>query len=279
MKIKFLGTAAAEGIPALFCKCEICENARKKGGKEIRTRHQAIVDDKLLIDFNGDTYMHILNHGLDLTKVHSCIVTHSHFDHLNVADLWCRCRTIANNIEEIPFSMYLTESGYNMVNEFIDKYKEPIEGRVEANKITAFEEFKTEGYTITPLRAKHDPNSTPVIYIIEKDGKTLFYSCDTAVYYEETFEYFKNCKKHFDLIAIDCTGGLMPQNKNEMSHMCFEDNLYVLDKLAEFGLRDENTKVVMTHISHNAHTTHEQLVKAAEEKGFFVAYDGMEIEF
>ena len=30
MKIKYYGTAAAEGIPGLFCSCEICENARKK---------------------------------------------------------------------------------------------------------------------------------------------------------------------------------------------------------------------------------------------------------
>ena len=54
MKIKFLGTAAAEGIPALFCDCAVCQNARKVGGKEIKTRSQAIVDDKILIDFPAD---------------------------------------------------------------------------------------------------------------------------------------------------------------------------------------------------------------------------------
>ena len=36
MKLKYLGTAAAEGIPALFCRCEMCAYARKAGGKEIR---------------------------------------------------------------------------------------------------------------------------------------------------------------------------------------------------------------------------------------------------
>ncbi len=33
MKLKYLGTAAAEGIPALFCRCEMCAYARKAGGK------------------------------------------------------------------------------------------------------------------------------------------------------------------------------------------------------------------------------------------------------
>ena len=31
MKIKYLGTAAAEGVPAIFCNCETCKEARKLG--------------------------------------------------------------------------------------------------------------------------------------------------------------------------------------------------------------------------------------------------------
>ena len=30
----FLGTGASEGIPNPFCRCRICETARKMGGKE-----------------------------------------------------------------------------------------------------------------------------------------------------------------------------------------------------------------------------------------------------
>ena len=38
MKIQFLGTAAAEAAPAVFCACDHCRYAREKGGKEIRLR-------------------------------------------------------------------------------------------------------------------------------------------------------------------------------------------------------------------------------------------------
>ena len=38
MKIKYLGTAAAEAIPALFCTCDVCRKARKVGGRELRLR-------------------------------------------------------------------------------------------------------------------------------------------------------------------------------------------------------------------------------------------------
>ena len=33
MKIKFLGTGAAEGWPALFCECAACKKAEELGGK------------------------------------------------------------------------------------------------------------------------------------------------------------------------------------------------------------------------------------------------------
>lgn len=52
MKIKYLGTAAAEGVPGLFCNCPVCMHARLHKGRNIRTRSQAIVDDTLLIDFS-----------------------------------------------------------------------------------------------------------------------------------------------------------------------------------------------------------------------------------
>ena len=48
MKLQFLGTAAAEGFPALFCQCENCKRARELGGRNIRSRSQALVDGKIL---------------------------------------------------------------------------------------------------------------------------------------------------------------------------------------------------------------------------------------
>ncbi len=31
MKIKYLGTAAYEGVPAMFCNCPVCKKAMKQG--------------------------------------------------------------------------------------------------------------------------------------------------------------------------------------------------------------------------------------------------------
>jgi hypothetical protein len=61
MKFQYLGTAAYEGIPAFFCNCENCKKSRNIGGKAVRTRSQAIIDETLLIDFPADTYIHPMN--------------------------------------------------------------------------------------------------------------------------------------------------------------------------------------------------------------------------
>ncbi len=87
MKLKYLGTAAAEGIPGLFCNCRVCRNALSVRGREIKTRSQSLVDGKLLIDLPADTYMHVLNYGLDLREIHHCIITHNHSDHFYPNDL------------------------------------------------------------------------------------------------------------------------------------------------------------------------------------------------
>ena len=50
MQFQYLGTAAAEGWPAVFCRCKYCLEAQRLGGKNIRTRSQAIVNDDLLLD-------------------------------------------------------------------------------------------------------------------------------------------------------------------------------------------------------------------------------------
>lgn len=270
MKITYYGTAAAEGIPALFCKCRVCEEARKNRGKDVKTRSQALIDDKILIDFPADTYMHALNYNLPLADIHTCIVTHSHSDHLYERDLWCRLPGIGNNIEEKPLNMYLTSTGYNKAKEYDEK------NRVKTHLIKAFEPFCAEGYTITPLRADHDIKSDPVFYIIEKDGKAVLYSHDSGTYPAETVKYLKNCKKHFDFVSLDCTNMLL---NHRGGHMGLQENAEVKELLLKWGLCNDSTIFAVNHFSHNGKATHAELEKEAAKYGFIVSYDGLEIEF
>ena len=80
MKIKFLGTAAYESVPALFCECDVCRKSEKMGGRNIRSRSQALINDDLLLDFPPDTVWHYHMHGIDFGKISDCLITHSHYE-------------------------------------------------------------------------------------------------------------------------------------------------------------------------------------------------------
>ena len=90
MKLTYLGTAAAEGWPALFCRCEYCKKALERGGKNLRTRSQAMVNDDLLIDFPADSFSHMQQNGLNFSAVKTLLITHSHMDHFSPTDLHLR---------------------------------------------------------------------------------------------------------------------------------------------------------------------------------------------
>lgn len=275
MKLKYLGTAAAEGIPGMFCNCRVCRNALKIRGKEIKTRSQALLDDKLLIDFPADTYMHILNHGLDLRNIHNVIITHSHSDHFYPNDFWCRYEGIAYDIVEEPLNIYVTEAGYN---EALRQLGEDMnETRVKFHKIAPFEPFDVEDYHIIPLAADHDSSSNPVIYIIEKGGKSLLYAHDTGIFPDSTWDYLEKYNKKFELISLDCTG--MAQKNLRRSHLCLNTDKEVYDRLTEIGVCDKNTIVYVNHFSHNGMLTHKELVVEAEKYGFLVTYDSLEVVF
>ena len=85
MRIRYLGTAAAEGFPAVFCNCAACKMARELG--ELRTRSQALIDETLLVDLPPETYYHTVRFGIDLSAVSHLLVTHSHTDHFYAQEL------------------------------------------------------------------------------------------------------------------------------------------------------------------------------------------------
>ena len=54
-KVTILGSAAAEGIPAMFCNCRVCVEAWKNGGKDIRLRMAYKFNEHVRVDFGPDT--------------------------------------------------------------------------------------------------------------------------------------------------------------------------------------------------------------------------------
>lgn len=272
MKIKYLGTAAYEGVPALFCRCEVCRGSRAAGGRNVRSRQQAILDDVLLFDFNADTVSHAQRYGLDLYKVTDCLITHSHCDHLYPDDVEIAAKPYSHEHARIRF--YAAEDGYKKLIPITQKE----DSNASAVLIEAGKEFTAAGaYRILPLKANHDPASSPVIYAVESKGKRMLYAHDTGVFPEETISAIASFGR-FDFISFDCTGCLGSGGDWRNGHMSLKTIKEVFARLCALGAADENTIKVLSHFSHNGGQTYDEMA-AAEEEGYIVAYDGMEMSF
>jgi len=273
MKLQYLGTAAAEGWPGLFCNCERCETARLLGRKNIRTRSQAViyadgigqggVDDILLIDLPPDTYMHVLQHGLRLDRIGHLIVTHSHNDHFTPSELEYRGEVYANPVPSFPLNIY----GNDKVHERLKQSEWP--SGIEYTMVESFVPFGAGAYVVTPLPALHDREERCYIYMIEHGGKRILYGNDTGIFPEETFEFLAG--KPFDLVSLDCTSGDKSEGTN---HMGLPDAVDVKRRLDSIACLKPTTKIVLHHFSHNGGPCYDAMVELAAAYNMEVSYDG-----
>jgi hypothetical protein len=68
MRLELLGTAVEEGFPEPFCRCQNCEAPLSEGGRSLRLRSSAIINDDLVIDLGPDVQAVLLRRGSRLGR-------------------------------------------------------------------------------------------------------------------------------------------------------------------------------------------------------------------
>lgn len=273
MKIKYLGTAAYEGVPAMFCQCRVCKKAQALGGRNLRSRSQALINGELLIEFNADTVWHWQKYGFDWERICGILVTHSHCDHLYPDDIEIAAEGYSHAHRKLNF--YSAKSGYDKIRAVTDKTN----GGAEVALVEAGVRFSVGGrYSVLPLWANHDQSASPVFYSVACGGKKLLYAHDTGVFPERSWELLKQ-EGRFDLVSLDCTGCLALGGDWVDGHMSFGTNVKTVERMRKEGMIDGNTVVVLNHFSHNGGQVYDEMLEEAEKHRFVVSYDGLEIEF
>ena len=274
MKLKYYGTAAAEGVPGLFCTCETCEKSRKAGGRNLRSRSQALVDGSLLIDFPPDTMMHVLCYGLNLFDIRNIVITHSHNDHLLASDFAQRRVTFAYLKEEQPLHLYGFEPAFHKIRDALGDMVQ--QNRWAFHVLTSFQTVPIGSHFVTPLKANHDPNTQPHFFQVSDGNQTLLYAHDTGYFPQETWAYFESSKPFYQMVSLDCT---LIHSESREHHMGLTACAAVRERMLSMGLADDKTIWVLQHFSHNGGATYDELVPIAKSRGFEVAYDTMEVKF
>ncbi len=283
MKLTYLGTGAAEGWPAAFCNCEGCKEASRLGGKNIRTRSQALINDDLLLDLPPDTYLHKLQQGLDLSRVRFLFVTHWHMDHFYPQELTIRGAYYSHQMVSETLDIYCARETKELFDRIAWEAERETLDALRFHILSPFTPVQAGQYTVTPLPANHmhelDKNGEkphPYIYLIEEGGKKLLYCHDTGYFYPDVWNFLQKAG-HLDLVSLDGTSGLRRVGPGG-GHMGMPDDIEVKERLTEMGVCGGNTRFVLNHFSHNGGLCYDRLVPVAGKDGFLVSYDGMTVD-
>ncbi|MBQ4269411.1 MAG: hypothetical protein IJB97_07185 [Clostridia bacterium] len=274
MDIKFLGTIAAEGGPALFCNCKYCKEAMKRGGKNIRTRSQILVNEDLLVDFPADTYLHKLQHGLDLSKVRYLLVTHSHQDHFYPQDLFLRGSYSGWDMKEPILDVYSNVA----VKELFDKaakghIEKAVADGLRFNIVSEFEKIVTERYQLFTLKARHMKTENALFYLIKQGDKAFLQCNDTGTLFDENYDFLSSLGVKLDVVALDSTMGA--QQSSYYGHMTLKECLETVEKMRKSNFVKPTTRFILTHFCHNGILLHEEYERLCAPHNVEVAYDGM----
>ena len=270
MKVTYLGTAAAEGFPAVFCNCSYCNGARTLGGKNIRTRSQTLINDDLLVDLPADTYSHFLQNGIAGDNIQYLLITHSHSDHLYSAELVMRHGAFARNMRIPELQVFCGMGAYKKLQSTLtDKLGFTL------TLVKHYERLQIGNYEIIPLPARHAEGDDALIYVIRGD-KTILYAHDTGYLYDEVLEYLEKERLYFDFISLDCTNVDIPI-ADTGAHMGIPNIERLLEKLTEIRAIDGKTVKYINHFSHNANPMHTVLEERVKDIGLLVSYDGLQV--
>lgn len=272
MKVQFLGTAAAEGIPAIWCECEVCRKAKELKGKELRRRCSYLIDRDTIVDYGPDGYWQSVEFGIDQTEIKRVLFTHPHEDHMAPLEFLYRHSPYFSQVsKEInlmasqeALRIFLKTTG----KEFSVLHLNPM-------PFVGGQWMQDEDMQVLPIPANHAPGLGPMILVIKRGEKTLLIANDTGLLFESSWKMLENVKIDTAVIESTCSFGIPDLATN---HLGVNTTVKFRDTLLEMGCIDASTPVYVNHFSHNGGANHDKLTEHFAKFNMTVAWDGLTIE-
>ncbi len=290
MKITFLGTAAAEGYPNPFCRCDNCEGARKVGGRALRKRASALIDDQLLIDFGPDLLPASQMHDVPLADIRYAAQTHAHDDHLFPDNFIYRTdRCLAEGVHDIEYAVspFVARTIKNaLVHQFrsgddLGKNHFP-SFRMNLLIHQQWETVELGPYELLAIPAVHAPGTEARILgirrkagLLHRASPSLLYATDTAPMPDGTWERVAQAGWAFDLVVMDCTHGT---KQHSTVHHSLDSMLRERERMRDAGVVRDGARFIAHHFTHHSTPLPDELDKLGEQGGYDIAYDGMTAE-
>ncbi|MDD5806831.1 MAG: MBL fold metallo-hydrolase [Eggerthellales bacterium] len=222
----FMGTGAGCGVPAFFCECPACQEARqnpaaRRGDCGAMVRSEGGI---LLIDTPPDTRHQLIRE--EVYQFDELLLTHCHSDHISglcEMEYMMQLRTRA----AIPtYASALTLAEVNQEFHYMNY-------ALDEHCLEPFETHEFDGVRYTALPVTHAAGTYG--YLIETPETRLFYASDTGRLPAETAERVRGV----DVLAMDAT--YWKSCPAPQAHHCVQDCI-------EEGFELEAKKIYLTHL-------------------------------
>lgn len=251
MKLTFLGTGTAHGVPYIGCTCPVCMSDDRRNR---RSRTSALLEyngKNVLIDTSPDLRSQVLDNGIQ--RIDAILLTHTHADHLHGLD----DIRIFNIIQGMAVPLYAGKRHLREIRERFSYAFRKSEGwvpQVDLKEIRG--EFDLFGKRVRSFKITHKSNE------------------DVTGYRIENFAYITDCKSLPKKSKEMLTGlevlviNALRYERHE-GHLNLEEALAMIDEL-------KPKRAYLTHMSHDF--DHERLCRELPPH-VRPAYDGLTIEF
>jgi len=251
--IKFLGTGAAEGIPAINCDCAHCTRARNEGGKLVRERNAILFSlpgYELLIDCAPD--IRSLINKYHITRLDGILATRSRYDHMG-------------GIKEFEYwpgglDFLAEDSLFEAIKR--EHWTEMLDAVMFHIPYYPGASLYFSGFSIIPFAARL---RQPIFGISVKEGNArVVYTSDTPV---RLTNYARRVMWQCDLLIV-----------NTPTFDTVSGNHITTVEAIELMKRVEAKQMILTYINHK-NKPHDELEEFVSQfQGVTVAYDGMVTE-
>jgi len=289
MKITFLGTAAAELYPGVWCKCDYCTYAREKGGRNIRFSSSIHFAEKCLIDFPADIFNKALQHKIDLLPTELLLCTHSHEDHFNPQMLYWRYKhhgleqiqgeekynAPCARFTDLPLLRIFGNRKIFRKMEHIFENRELADHALDFCIPEAYREYHHGGIDFIPMIANHTDKDGErgFIYLVNALNKSFLYAVDSGPYINRTRDCIKAHK--VDAVIMESTfgdrdlgGGHMTMNRVKEETEFFRDSKIFTGE----------PRVILTHFSPHRCPPYDRLTEILQGTCMESAWDGMVVD-
>lgn len=280
MHLTVLGSAAAEGWPAIFCRCQWCAEARRRGGKDLRRRTTYQLGETIQVDFGPDAYGSALAFGLDYSLLRHLFVTHVHQDHWSPQELLMRREGFARELDH-PLVVH----GNPHVQLSLEALQTSLEAlQVQFEPAVPYETVELgEGWAAVALPASHSSEDELALnYLFTWQGRNILIGNDTGWWLPEVWDYLQDRPLH--VVVLDCTAGSLGPGPRDVEKSWIGSHhlncAWVVEARDELGRRNAlapDHQFIANHFSHNGHWLHDDLEAYFVPQGIAVGYDGMRV--